>query len=500
MTMFGRTKIRTRVIALPLLPGAVLGVIVGFDFHRSPATISAAVIAIGLGLSLAVLVATSIAKPLRDLATIALDLHDVRAADGTSTPSDDMLPPRPMRVAGELSELAIAISDGRRHAVEFVAEQRLARRSVTDLVANIALRNERLLGAALDALGEVSRRDHEPATAAAIARIHRIVARVDRSTASSLVLIGEGGRVETVPSSITDVVWAAALAIESSDRVDAMALPDATIHADAVADVGHLLAELIENAVQASCAPGRVALMGAPTDGGSYELTIVDAGSGMGEQGLATANRRVRRLESLHRVPTRNVGLDVVGRLARRHGIQARLGESAQGGVVVRILLPAAILTSPAALPNLFMMPDLGADELHEFAAPHALTPRLDLTQEIGSETTLEVGTIMAEPRLTVVAQPAPTKEAALAVPLVGSVTGTASTTEMPVLAALTPWTVEVPDEIRASSGFAPRPIPNAPKTVAHDRRSAVRLGAADEFLPKRDQRKWAAAIARARS
>ena len=106
----------------------------------------------------------------------------------------------------------------------------------------------------------------------------------------------------------------------------------------------------------------------------------------------------------------------------------------------------------------------------------------------------------MAEPRLTVVAQPAPTKEAALAVPLVGSVTGTASTTEMPVLAALTPWTVEVPDEIRASSGFAPRPIPNAPKTVAHDRRSAVRLGAADEFLPKRDQRKWAAAIARARS
>ncbi len=544
--MFGRSKIRTRVVVLPLIPGAVLGAIVGFDLHRSPATITAAALAIALGVGFAMLVATSITRPLRDLATIALDLHDIRAVDGSASPRDDMLPPRPVRVAAELSDLAIAISDGRRHAVEFVAEQRMARRSVTDLVANVALRNERLLGAALDAMGEVSRRDHEPATAAAIARIHRIVARVDRSTASSLVLIGEGGRVATVASSITDVVWAAALAIESSDRVDAMALPEATIHADAVADVGHLIAELLDNAVQASSAPGRVSLIGEPTADGCYELTIVDSGSGLSEQELATANRRVRRLESLHRVPTRNVGLDVVGRLARRHGIQARLGESAEGGVVVRVLLPAALLVVPAAGANRYTIPDLTRTATDpQVAAPTtpastnpapttpapavigeptpltaSSTPHVDLPVA----STINEGVRGDEPEVAephpveppvFVADSASTANATdidLRTPTTPPLVSVAArmndadasqarandTDPVPTLPALKPWSVEIAGDPRDARGFAPRSTSTS--SGLRDRRSSVRLGAADEFLPKRDQRKWAAAIARARS
>lgn len=534
--MFGRSKIRTRVVVLPLIPGAVLGAVVGFDLHRSPATITAAALAIALGVAFAMLVATSITRPLRDLATIALDLHDIRAADGSASPRDDMLPPRPTRVAAELSELAIAISDGRRHAVEFVAEQRMARRSVTDLVANVALRNERLLGAALDAMGEVSRRDHEPATAAAIARIHRIVARVDRSTASSLVLIGEGGRVATVASSITDVVWAAALAIESSDRVDAMALPEATLHADAVADVGHLIAELLDNAVQASSTPGRVSLIGEPTADGCYELTIVDSGSGMSEQELATANRRVRRLESLHRVPTRNVGLDVVGRLARRHGIQARLGESAEGGVVVRVLLPAALLVVPAAGANRYTMPELTRTAPEPQIAPPVMpappviveqTPHTSSNApqvDVSASATISDAPLAHEPEAAdpqhaefpVIVAAAATAANATDIdlrtpttpPLVSVSARNADTDAsqasandnepMPTLPALKPWSVEIAGDPRDARGFAPRSAPTS--SALRDRRSSVRLGAADEFLPKRDQRKWAAAIARARS
>ncbi len=462
-SMLQRARIRTRLVLLPLLPAAVLGAVVGFDLHRSPATIAAAIVTAVLGIAGALFVSASITRPLKDLATIVLDLHDLRMLDGTGRPRDDMLPPRKLRAGGELADLAIAVADGRRHAADLVTEQLAARRSVTDLVANIALRNERLLGAALDALGEIGRRDHEPSTAAAIARVHRIVARVDRATASALVLIGEGGRVATTASSITDVVWAAALAIESSDRVDALALSSATIHADAVADIAHMIAELIDNAVQASAAPGRVTILGAGAADGGYELTIMDSGSGLGARELDTANRRVRRLESLHRVPVRHIGLDVVGRLARRHGIHARLGHAADGGVVVRVLLPAAILTVPAH-PESELLPESPVVQLalHGSGLEHMTTAGPSGDAVVDIRTPLELVVSAAGPREHDLShyEPAPTPGA---------------------------WTVDLQTSQRAASAVMPK-------------RAPIRLGASDEFLPKRDQRKWAAAIARARN
>ena len=467
--MFGRTTLRVRIVALPLLPALVLGVVVGFDLHRSPATIIAAIVATVLGVTAAFFVVRSIARPLKDLATIVLDLNDLRSIDGSGRPRDDVLPPRKLRVGGELGELAVAIADGRRQAADFVQEQLSSRRSVTDLVANIALRNERLLGAALDALGEIGRRDHEPSTAAAIARVHRIVARVDRTTASALVLMGEGGRVATTASSVTDVVWASALAIESSDRVDALALSEAMIHADAVADVAHMLAELIDNAVQASSAPGRVTIMGEAAAGGDYELTIMDSGAGMHPQELETANRRVRRLESLHRVPVRNLGLDVVGRLARRHGVQARLGHSGDGGIVVRVLLPAAVLTAPAISSR--YMPSFSAPNPTPEAAPADISTA-DILAKLAPP--LESSTVISLDESDIdLLEP--------------EVVAVAAVVSQPVRPFPQPVTPEAAAEQKAAFAAMPRT-------------AVARLGAADEFLPKRDQRKWAVAISRARS
>ena len=81
--MFGRTTLRVRIVALPLLPALVLGVVVGFDLHRSPATIIAAIVATVLGVTAAFFVVRSIARPLKDLATIVLDLNDLRSIDGS---------------------------------------------------------------------------------------------------------------------------------------------------------------------------------------------------------------------------------------------------------------------------------------------------------------------------------------------------------------------------------------------------------------------------------
>ncbi|HEY1740941.1 MAG TPA: ATP-binding protein [Acidimicrobiia bacterium] len=505
------STIRARVLLVPLLPAIALGLIVGFDLHRSVGVVIAAVVAVVAAFAIALIVARSITRPLRDLAVIVADTRALRAADGITAPGDDVLPPRYTHSASPLAELAVAVADGRRRATEIVSEQRSERRSITDLLANLALRNERLLGAALDALGEIGRRDHEPATTAAIARVHRVVARVDRSTASALVLIGEGGRVAPYPVSITDAVWAAALAIESSDRVDAESLPPAMLHADVVGDATHLLAELIDNAVAASAPPARVTVLGVPDEDGGYEITVLDVGTGLEPADLELANERVRRLEMLHRVPTRHIGLDVVGRLARRHNIVVRLGESAEGGIVVRVLLPPSMLTAPAVTTPSWVH---SADDA---PVPDAPVPDAEAPSPVEA---WHVDTPLPAPLPDVL--PAPLPESLPAPVMTIPVAPEPDPVEAPVVASepVVPEIVVPPEPVVVASEVAVAPeIVVAPEpapiewsidltALEHDERhepeTSVLPPSDDEMLPHRESpakgRKWAAAIARARN
>ncbi|HEY3834206.1 MAG TPA: ATP-binding protein [Acidimicrobiia bacterium] len=513
------STIRARVLLVPLLPAIALGLIVGFNLHRSVGVVIAAVVAVVAAFTLALIVARSITRPLRDLALVVADTRALRAADGIATPGDDVLPPRYTHSASPMAELAVAVADGRRRATEIVSEQRAERRSITDLLANLALRNERLLGAALDALGEIGRRDHEPATTAAIARVHRVVARVDRSTASALVLIGEGGRVAPYPVSVTDAVWAAALAIESSERVDAESLPPVMLHADVVGDVTHLLAELIDNAVSASAPPARVTVLGVPDDDGGYEITVLDIGTGLAPAELELANERVRRLEMLHRVPTRHIGLDVVGRLARRHNIVVRLGESTAGGVVVRVLLPPSLLTAPAVAEPEIATPHVdGLDEAGTVATPswvHSagdepeLDPAAPSTVEAWHVETPLVAAApepLPAPVMTVAPEPVaePVPELVVAPEIV--VKPAPVVAVEPVIEA-TPVPTPAPEPEPAALTPAPQPRIEPIEwsidltALEHDERALPPSD--DEMLPHREQpgkgRKWAAAIARAR-
>lgn len=344
--MVRRWRIRTRVLAVPFVPATALLVVVGFDLHRTPVTVAVAVAATLVGVLVAVAVERSITGPLRALTRLAADRRSFAEADGTARPADDLTATRSMRAGGELADLALAVADGRRAAIDTITDQRSARRSLSDLVGVVALRNEQLLASALAVLDDMARRDLDPATTATVARVHRLVARVDRATAAELVLLGRSSTVVRAPATVTDTVWAAALAIESSDRVDALAFPAAQIAASAVADVAHLLAELLDNAVRVSSPGGRVTVLGESAASGGFDISVVDTGHGLGASDLATANRRVRRLDPLERLSADGIGLDVVGRLARRHGIDVQLGTATAGGVAALVRLPAEIITA----------------------------------------------------------------------------------------------------------------------------------------------------------
>lgn len=78
-------------------------------------------------------------------------------------------------------------------------------------------------------------------------------------------------------------------------------------------------------------------------DGGAL-IEIIDHGLGMSAERLDEENSRLIRRERLDLVPTKVLGLFVVGSLARRSGIRVALSRTPGGGVTGTVWLPAALL------------------------------------------------------------------------------------------------------------------------------------------------------------
>src|SRR4029453_2460534 len=79
--------------------------------------------------------------------------------------------------------------------------------------------------------------------------------------------------------------------------------------------------ELLENATAFSPPGSNVDVNARRTHDGWCQVSIVDHGIGMTGARLVEENRRLVERERLDIVPTSVLGLFVVGRLARRHGL-----------------------------------------------------------------------------------------------------------------------------------------------------------------------------------
>lgn len=84
--------------------------------------------------------------------------------------------------------------------------------------------------------------------------------------------------------------------------------------------------------------------------GDGAHIEIADHGLGMSAERLAEENARLVRRERLDLVPTKVLGLFVVGTLARRWGVTVTLSRTPGGGVTSRIALPSALLLTMSPL------------------------------------------------------------------------------------------------------------------------------------------------------
>jgi len=150
-------------------------------------------------------------------------------------------------------------------------------------------------------------------------------------------------RTWSAPVAMGDVVRGALGEVEGYQRVRLRHVDESRVDGTAAADVSHVIAELVENALSFSPPEADVEVYGRRDDHG-YVITIVDSGIGMHEEELERANTLISSVSALTLAPSRFLGHYVVAQLASRHGLSVHLAASPAGGLTAMIWLPAVLL------------------------------------------------------------------------------------------------------------------------------------------------------------
>ncbi|MFD4542145.1 nitrate- and nitrite sensing domain-containing protein [Streptomyces bauhiniae] len=246
----------------------------------------------------------------------------------------------------EIGQVGRSFNTARLAAVEAAVHQAALRRGLSAVLLNIARRNQALVHRQLKLVDTLERRTDDPDVLRELFRIDHLTTRMRRHAESLIILSGAApGRRWRGPVPVADVVASAVGEIEAYARVVVPPMPDDGIASDAVADVVHLLAELLENATLFSPPHTEVTLR-TEHEGGRLVLRVDDRGLGLDAGQCEEAARTLRDPDAFD--PTRHdrLGLYVVGRLAARHGIEVSLGESPYGGTTATVLLPAGVLAT----------------------------------------------------------------------------------------------------------------------------------------------------------
>jgi signal transduction histidine kinase len=243
------------------------------------------------------------------------------------------------------SELAAA----RREATE-AAERH---RSASELFVNLVRRSQRLVDRQVALLVELEARETDAELLGDLFRLDHLATRIRRSAESLLVLAGdEPPRRWGEPVPLAEVCRAAASEVEEYQRVEVAIETDQLVAGHAVADVAHLLAELIENGTTFSPPGQQVEVTARSGADGVWVVRIEDRGLGMSSSDLTSANLTLAEPPEVDLKRSSMLGLHVVARLARRHAIAVDLGPTPGGGVTASVTLPASLTSRPTAAPE----------------------------------------------------------------------------------------------------------------------------------------------------
>jgi signal transduction histidine kinase len=252
----------------------------------------------------------------------------------------------------EVAKIAEAFDAVQRTAVQAAVGQAELRRGVSQVFRSLARRSQSLLHRQLGMLDAMENRADDADVLADLFRLDHLTTRMRRHAEGLIILSGAApGRGWRSPVPVVEVLRGAIGEIEDYVRVDIHAeSPDAVVGA-AVADVIHLLAELIENAATFSPPNTRVSVR-ADRVGNGFVVEVEDRGLGITAGALAAINARLANPPEFDLADSDQLGLFVVSRLADRHKIKVSLRESPYGGTTAIVLMPHGIVVPQHALPG----------------------------------------------------------------------------------------------------------------------------------------------------
>ncbi len=250
----------------------------------------------------------------------------------------------------EIGQVGWAFTLAQQTAVRVAAEQAALRRSVRDVFVSLARRSQTLVHRQLRILDQMESRSGDAGELEDLFRVDQLATRMRRNAENLIVLSGAApgrGWRHAVP--MMDVLRSAVSEVEDFSRLQLGQVDAAQLAGLVVGDVVHLLAELMENALNFSPPRSAVRVNGRRTADG-YLVEVEDDGLGMTDGELADANEQLRHPPEFSLTSTVRLGLYVVGRLAQRHQIEVRLRRCPAGGTAAAVAVPASLI-STAQLP-----------------------------------------------------------------------------------------------------------------------------------------------------
>lgn len=177
-----------------------------------------------------------------------------------------------------------------------------------------------------------------------------------RRLVENLTVVGGGALQHPVssPMPIANVLRSATAETEHYPQIMIMQAIDVHLQGYAVAEVVHLLAELMENATTFSDPESKVAVRATKVAAG-VAIDIADRGPGIPPGRLPTINALLDweqgdvNLDNV--VDDGHIGLIVVRRLASRYQIKVRLQTNIHGGIDAAVVLPSRLLVTAEPQP-----------------------------------------------------------------------------------------------------------------------------------------------------
>lgn len=300
---------------------------------------------------IAVRMANALVRRLRKLRTNTLELADRklpsmvrRIGKGEEVDVDAEL----VRVdhgTDEIGQVAEAFENAQRTAVAAAAAEAKTRSGFNKVFLDIAHRSQVVVHRQLEVLDVAESKQGDPEHLELLFQLDHL-ATYARRNAENLLILGGGhaGRKWRTPVVLEEIVRSAISETEDFARVSAVRLPDVKVLGSVVADLIHLLAELVDNATSFSPPDSPVTVRGNLVGKGAV-VEVEDQGLGISFEERERLNETLRNppdFQAMALAEQRHLGLFVTGQLAKRHGISVSLQESAYGGIKAIVLVPSS--------------------------------------------------------------------------------------------------------------------------------------------------------------